>query len=83
VVKILRDCSGSRYLKVLVIATIILVLGMLAWGVAPKLVISALPLLGVAACLLPCLLPLYWLRRSSPSPSTPTTPRNDDHLAST
>jgi hypothetical protein len=59
VVKILRDCWGSRYLKVLAIGAIVVALGLLAWGVAPKLIISALPLLGIAACLLPYLLPLY------------------------
>jgi hypothetical protein len=78
-IKILRDCFGSRYLKWLAVGAILVALGLLAWGVAPKLIISALPLLGIAACLLPCLLPFYWLRRSSPSPATPTPPQGDDH----
>jgi hypothetical protein len=81
-IKILRDCLGSRYVKLLAIVAILVALGLLAWGVAPKLIISALPLLGIAACLIPCLLALYWLRRSSPATTTPTTTPGDTHLPS-
>ncbi len=65
VVKILRDCFGSRTRLLLALGALAVVLGLLAWGAAPKLVLSALPLLGLAACLVPCLLPLYWLRRTA------------------
>jgi hypothetical protein len=78
VVKILRVCLGSRYSKVLVIGAILAVVGLLAWGLAPKLIVSALPLLAIAACLLPCLLPLYWLRCSPPSPTNPNSPGVED-----
>ncbi len=80
--KVLQECLGSRYLKLLGVGVILVILGLIAWGTAPRLIISALPLLGIAACLLPCLLPLYWLRRSSPSTTTPTPPRGDDHPTS-
>ena len=72
--KILRDCLGSRYVKWLALGALLVVVGLLAWGVAPKLVLSALPLLGIAACLAPCLLPLLWLRRSAPAASSPAAP---------
>jgi hypothetical protein len=74
VLKILTDCLGSRYLKWLAAGALLVVLGLLAWGVAPKLVLSALPLLGIAVCLVPCLLPLFWLRRSAPPAAGPAAP---------
>ena len=77
-VKILRDCFGSRYVKWLVAGTIVLVLGLFDWGVAHKLILSALPLLGIAVCVVPCLLALFWLRRSAPSPATPPAPLGED-----
>ena len=77
-VKILRECFGSRYLKWLGVGAIVVVLGLLAWGVAPKLIFSALPLLGIAVCLVPCLLALIWLRRSAPPPATPPAPLGED-----
>ena len=77
-VKILQDCFGSRYVKWLAGGAMVLVLGLLAWGVAPKLILSALPLLGVAVCLVPCLLALFWLRRSAPSPATSSAPLGED-----
>ena len=43
-VKFLTDCLGSRYLKLLAVGAIVVVLGLLAWGVAPQLILSALPL---------------------------------------
>ena len=82
-VKILKDCLGSRYLKWLAVGTIVVVLGLLAWGVAPKLILSALPLLGIAVCVVPCLLALYWLRRSAPSSPAPISPHGDDRPTST
>jgi len=75
--KILRDCFGSSYVKLLAVTAIVVSLGLLAWGVAPKFIVSALPLLGMAACLLTCLLPLYWFRRSSSSSTTTTPPRGE------
>jgi hypothetical protein len=82
VVKILRDCFGSRYLKWLAVGAIVLVLGLLAWGVAPKLILSALPLLGIAVCVVPCLLALFWLRRSAPSSAAPISTQVDDRPTS-
>jgi len=78
VVKFLTDCLGSRYLKLLAVGAIVVVLGLLAWGVAPQLILSALPLLGIAACLVPCLVVLFWLRRSASSPATTAAPLGED-----
>jgi hypothetical protein len=86
VVKFLNECLGSRYTKWFAIGALaLLALGVLAWGLAPKLLLSALPLLGLTACLVPCLLPLVWLRRSPPPASGPAAPppapRGDDRPA--
>lgn len=77
-VKILQDCLGSRYLKWLAVGAVLVVLALLAWGVAPKLILSAVPLLGIAACVVPCLLALFWLGRSTASSATPAAPLRED-----
>ena len=77
-VKILQDCLGSRYFKWLAVGAVLVVLALLAWGVAPKLILSAVPLLGIAACVVPCLLALLWLGRSTASPATPAPPMPED-----
>ena len=71
--KLLRDCFGSRYLILLAAGALLVGLGLLAWGVAPKLVLGALPLLGLAACLAPCLLPIWWLRRQARDTAVPAS----------
>jgi len=79
-VKFLNDCLGSRYFKWLAAgALVLLAVGLLTWGLAPKLFLGALPLLAIAACLVPCLLPLLWLRRSSPPPAGPAEPPPAPH----
>ena len=82
-IKILRDCLGSRYVKWVAVGAIVVVAGLLAWGVAPKLILSALPLLSIAVCVVPCLLALVWLRRSGTSSPAPISPQVDDRPAST
>ena len=77
-VKYLRDCFGSRYSKWLGLGALLVGLGLLAWGVAPKIVLSALPLLGLAVCLAPCLLPIWWLRRQARDTAVPAAPKSDD-----
>ena len=73
--QLLKDCLSSRYTLAALIGLGLLGAGLLAWGVAPKLILSTVPLLGVAACILPCLLALYWLRRSTAVPAS--SPRDD------
>ena len=71
--KFLNDCLGSRTLKWLAAGALaFLALGLLTWGLAPKLLLSTLPLLGIVVCLVPCLLPLLWLRRSLPPAAPPS-----------
>ena len=76
--KFLRDCFGSRYLILLAAGALLVALGLLVWGVAPKLVLSALPLLGIAVCVVPCLLPIWWLRRSARDTAVPAAPKTSD-----
>lgn len=63
--KFIKVCLSSRVTLVALVVGGLIAVGLLAWGIAPQLVLTALPVLGVIACLLPCLLPLYWLRRTS------------------
>ncbi len=81
--RFLRDCFGSRYLILLAAGALLVGLGLLAWGVAPKLVLGALPLLGLAACLAPCLLPIWWLRRQARDTAVPAAPEISDPNALT
>ena len=78
--KLIRNCFSSRYTIVALVALCLLAVGLMTWGLAPQLVIGTLPVLGIIACLLPCLLPLYWLRQSNKAAvdSSTTSPLSAD-----
>ena len=78
---LLKDCFSSRYTIIALVGLCLLGMGLLAWGLVPALVVGALPVLGIIACLLPCLLPLYWLRQSDKAAVETSTarPRTADH----
>lgn len=61
--KLLKVCLSPKVVILAVIGLGLLAAGLAIWGVAPQLILSALPVLGIIACLLPCLIPLYLLRR--------------------
>ena len=73
--KMLKDCFSSRYTLIALVGLCLLAAGLLAWGLAPTLLVGALPVLGIIACLLPCLLPLYWLRQSNRTSVNSSTTR--------
>ena len=62
--KILKLCFSLRVFWWTTVGLGLVAAALLIWGVAPSLVVAALPVLGIIACLLPCLLPLYWLRQT-------------------
>ena len=74
--KMLKVCLSRKFLILAVIGLGLLAVGLAIWGVAPQLILSALPVLGIIACLLPCLLPLYWLRQSNKATVDSSTARH-------
>lgn len=62
---VLRVCLSPKFLILAVIGLGLLAAGLAVWGLTPQLILSVLPVLGIIACLVPCLLPLYWLRQSN------------------
>jgi hypothetical protein len=71
---LLKACLSPRYIIVALAGFCVVAAGLLAWGLAPGLVVGALPILGIIACLAPCLLPLYWLRQTKGAGETTPAP---------
>ena len=55
--QILKQCTTSLARKI-AIGGLIIAVGRILWGVRPGLSMGAAPILLMAACLLPCLIPL-------------------------
>ena len=79
---LLKVCLSPKVVILAVVGLGLLAAGLAIRGVAPPLILSALPVLGIIACLLPCLLPLYLLRQPKQTNSNAVTgARNTDAKA--
>jgi hypothetical protein len=62
--KLLSECSAWLNWKVVALLGIVVLGGIwYAEGASWRLWLSASPLLAIMLCVLPCLIPLFWLRR--------------------